>query len=300
MVTRVSRLAMRTRFEIVLSDANKSEAFLRAAGEEALGEIERADFLLSAYWPGAALFRVNAAAGWGEPVRVEPAVIGFLACARELAKATNGAFDLSVGPLLRVWKNAATAPTLNKIKAALDLVGMDNVHIDVDASTVWLARPGARLDPGAIGKGWALERATDLLREAGVENALLHGGTSTVVALGGPWNVAVRHPRKPERLASVALQDQALSVSAARSGHIVDPRTGRPVEKTMLAAVVATSATDTDAVSTGLLVEGEAGLPLLSPLFPHSGLLVAWEEPSSSENKLRVGVAGDNWREVRP
>src|SRR5439155_6923199 len=149
------------------------------------------------------------------------------------------------------------------------------------------------LDLSSIGKGYALDRAAGLLREAGVTSGLLHGGTSTVCALGAPpdaeaWHVAVPHPDLAERsvsrggaplknvseagklLAVISLKDKAMSVSTVWGksfeadgrvyGHVIDPRKGEPVQGAVMAAVVLPSATETDALSTALLIEGVSGM----------------------------------------
>jgi thiamine biosynthesis lipoprotein len=154
------------------------------------------------------------------------------------------------------------------------------VTLDPATSTVTLA-PGAKLDPGAVGKGYALERATELLSVAGVKRALLHGGTSSVVALGA-WTVAVEHPLGAGRLARLELRDAALGVTALAGrrfvdggrpiGHILDPRTGEPVTGALMAAVVAPAAADADALSTALLVLGEPAVEALATRFPRDEL----------------------------
>ncbi len=306
----LAREAMRTRFEIVLAD-DADPARLRAAGEEALGEIERVEAQLSAYRPDSDLSYVNARAADG-PVRVEPRFFRFLRRAALLSEQTEGAFDPTVGPLLTLWgfTGAEPAPPDEAdVCRARALVGMRaNVVLDDDALTVRFSRPGVRLDPGAIGKGYALERAAELLREAGVRNALIHGGTSTVCALGAPpggaaWKVAVQHPtRRDARLAEILLRDRSLSVSAVhgksfwaagrRFGHVLDPRTGRPVQRSVLAAVIADSPTDTDALSTGLLVLGEAGRAGRAARRPDAALLIAQEAPGGS---LQVDTTGGSF-----
>ena len=254
-------LAMRSRFELVLESENSSEAFLQAAGEEALAEIPRAESLLSAYLPGSDLFRINEGAAQ-HPVRVSADTMRFLEEARRLSQETEGAFDLAVGPLLDLWGisgEVGTVPTDEQIKQALCLVGHDKVVLDTETQSVSFLVPGMRLDPGAIGKGWAIDLAIAVLREMGVTRALLHGGTSTVATIG-TWEVS------REDGTMITLTDQALSVSAWNGksftlpdgmvlGHVIDPRTGYPISSRKQAHFVHASATVTDALSTALLVQ---------------------------------------------
>jgi thiamine biosynthesis lipoprotein len=190
---------MNTRFEFVLR--GEREPALRAAGEEALDEISRLETQLSLYRRDSELNQLNARAA-REPVRVSPPLFHLLARARDLWAATDGAFDPTIAPLMRAWKfvrDTGARPDAAELAAARACVGMQHVELDAANFTVRFARPGVVLDPGAIGKGHALERAGRLLREAGVSDALLHGGTSTVLALGtdaegAPWRIAIEHP----------------------------------------------------------------------------------------------------------
>lgn len=302
---------MRTRFEIVLAD-ELDPADLRAAGEEAFDEIERVEAQLSAYRNDSELARINAEAS-KRPVRVEARLFRLLERAVELSAATDGTFDMTVGPLLRIWNlqgggGEAAVPDVDTIHESRATVGMrEMLVLDRENSTVRFAKAGVRLDPGAIGKGYALERAAKLLRESGIKNALLHGGTSSVVAIGAApgengWKIAVRHPeRKDELLAEATLRDgQSLSVSGVhgksfetdgkRYGHVIDPRTGWPVENALLSAVVCESAADSDALSTGLLVLGTAGLDAIGARRPEAGLLVAEKR---ADDILRVAARGE-------
>ena len=191
---------MATRFEIFLHGPNT--VALRAAAEEALAEIERLDRELSFYHPASQISRLNARAAH-EPVTVEPAVFHLLVHAAQLHRDTAGAFDITIAPLLRAWGLTGAGghlPPRAVLTAARRCVGMQHVQLVADNFTVRFLRPGVQLDLGAIGKGFALERATQILRELGVTSALLHGGTSTVCALGHPpdapaWNIAIEHPK---------------------------------------------------------------------------------------------------------
>jgi len=291
----LARHAMRTRFELVLADEDRDAADLRAAGEEALDEITRAESLLSIYRADAVLYTVNAHAADG-PVAVDGETFAFLRRCAELSAGTGGAFDPTVRPLVDLWAGASAEdrlPTDAEIDDRLALVGMTRVvHLDEEAQTVAFAVPGVRLDPGAVGKGWALDRARDLLRAAGVRRALLHGGTSSICTLGTPpaggeagWRIGVQHPLRPEdlltdlplndgeALGASALHGKTFYAAGRRFGHLLDPRTGRPVEHTLLAAVVTPdSATDADALSTALLVAGAEGIPSFPSHALRSGL----------------------------
>lgn len=265
---------MATRFELLL--LGRRPESLRAAAEEALDEIERVEEWLSPYRPESEWVRLHRE-GVGRPVRVDPRLFAFLWRARELTEKTGGMFDPTVGPLLRAWGfrgGASEMPDPGAVAAARELVGWRQVELDLDRRTVCLLRPGVEIHPGAMGKGYALDRAVEILREAGVENGIIHGGTSTVCALGVPadgegWPVSLPEPPPgtpvawPEgRPPRVLLRDTTLSVSAVWGrgdspvSHVLDPRTGNPTRGLALAAVVAESATDSDVWSTALLVGG--------------------------------------------
>ncbi|GAB4463264.1 MAG: FAD:protein FMN transferase [Armatimonadaceae bacterium] len=308
---RVAQEAMRTRFEIVLHDPNRPEADLRAAGEAALAEIAEVERWLSVYRPEAALYLLNARAA-DEPVPVDGRVWAFLQRAQEYTEQTGGTFDLTVGPLLQLWNRGATdaLPDDAERTEALSRVGMEKmVMADPETRTVRFTRSGVRLDPGALGKGYALDRAGELLREYGIRRALLHGGTSSVVAIGSGWRIALQHPRLPgETLGECVLADAALSVSAVHGktfyaggrsfGHVIDPRTGFPVENNLLTAVVAPTASDAEALSTGLLVGGAEFLPQWAARFPDAGFLLVENEPTG-KGDVRVRTAGKNpgWKQ---
>jgi FAD:protein FMN transferase len=285
----VARHAMATRFEIVLEGDDPMR--LRAAGELALDEIETVEAQLSLYRASSEVANINAYAADGA-VRVESGLFRLLKHARELHRVSMGAFDITIAPLVRCWgfmKGAGAIPEPAAIDAARACSGMDKVVLNDTKRTIRFTTPGAMLDFGAIGKGHALDRAAEVLREAGVENAFLHGGTSTVYALGHPsgsesWKVAVKFPvpdpsQTPgevpdDMIAIVPLKDEGFSVSAVwgksfqsggrHYGHVLDPRSGEPVNHALLSAVVLPSATDTDALSTALLVLGEGGHDLLA------------------------------------
>jgi thiamine biosynthesis lipoprotein len=301
-IVRVASHAMGTRFEIVLSGEDLSG--LRAAGEAALAEVEERDCRLSLFRRESLLTHLNARAGRGE-VRVDDETFELLEACRAIHRASRGAFDPTVAPLLRAYGfHDRPAPAV--LGDGAPFVGMEAVRLDASRSTVRFLRPGMSLDFGAIGKGHALDLAAERLRECGVDCALLHGGTSGVVAIGSPpgtdgWRVAIRAggPGLPLR---VNLRDRALSVSAPhgrtvevegrRLGHVFDPRTGVPVDAGRAAAVVAGSARLADGWSTALLVlaerPAEAPAEMTTAILPREG---GWRIEGSESDRFVSAVA---------
>lgn len=277
----LARHAMATRFEIVLHGDNP--VALRAAGEEALNEIERLEAQLSLYRPASEISHLNARAA-REAVKVSPALFALLQHAKRLHDETGGAFDITIAPLVRCWgfmDGDGRVPADAELAEARARTGLQLVRLNARDFTVQFERDGVMLDLGAIGKGYAVEQAAEILREAGVTRALLHGGTSTIHAIGSPpdadaWRVAIAGAN--ESIRPVALRDAALSVSAVWGksfragektyGHVLDPRTGRPADGAVLAAVISASATETDALSTALLVVGAEGHDRIAQLRP--------------------------------
>jgi FAD:protein FMN transferase len=283
--------AMATYFEVALW--GKEEQYLTTVGEQVIEEIHRLEQQLSMYREDSDVYELNFVAAY-RPVVVEPRLFALLKRAKELSEATGGACDITIGPLLQAWGFVGgTGEMANEeaVAAARELTGMHLVELDEEERTVRFLREGVRIDLGAIGKGYAIEQAAELLREYEVPGALVHGGTSTVQAVGAqpdgnPWSVAVKDPTDGENhLTVVQLIDRALSISAVHGksfteggvqyGHVLDPRTGAPTQGALLAGVVTNSATESDALSTALLVLGEAGIPVIRAVRPDAGVLLA-------------------------
>jgi thiamine biosynthesis lipoprotein len=278
--------AMGTRFEFVL--AGGDAALLRAAGEEALDEVLSLHDRLSAFSQGSVVSLLNEHA-WERPVRVAGDVFDLLRLCRRIWEESNGAFDPTIGELMRLWGfrgGTRRKPSESEVDAARDGSGMHLVELDDERCEVYFRSRGVRLDLGAVAKGWALDAAASVLRERGVRCALMHGGTSSVLTIGAPpelegWGVSVVHPAGGKL--NLALRDEALGVSGAHGrmvkltgggtdeegeqdfGHVLNPRTGRPlapdrtersVGSSRMTAVKCGSAAEADAWSTALLVLG--------------------------------------------
>jgi thiamine biosynthesis lipoprotein len=220
--------------------------------------------------------------------------------ARVLSEVTEGAFDITVGALLRAWGfvgGNGSRPSPQVVRQARDVSGWNRIRLDASEFSVTFDCPGVELDLGALGKGYALDRALELLTEAGVAHVLLHGGTSSILTRGlapdgRAWRVGLPGPRdslpeatglitppgKPSVTHSLELHDESLSVSAVwgksfteggeELGHVLDPRTGEPVRRARCAAVVGPEAAVSDALATALLVLGPEGRPLIEANLP--------------------------------
>ena len=270
--------AMATRFEVALHGAPETK--LRAAAEEALAEIARLEAMLSLYQPTSEIAHINTR-GAQEPVPVSPEVFALLEHCAALGEQTQGAFDITLAPLMRCWRfmeDTGAEPNENDLQTARAQCGWPQIRLNPDDTTVELATVGAMLDLGSVGKGYALEQAAALLLENEFEHFLIHGGTSTVCARGtqsdgSPWRIAVEHPEAGQPpLGIVDLADESLSVSGIggksfmdeagmEQGHVINPRTGKPTQAARVAAVVCDSATVSDAFATALLVEPGLTLP---------------------------------------
>jgi thiamine biosynthesis lipoprotein len=252
------------------SDAAALPGFL----DEALDEVDRIDRLMSHYKSDSALSFINREAARG-PVSVEKELFEFIAEAMRYQRESGGAFDITVGPLMKAWgffRGEGRLPGAEELVAARQRVGGAHVILNARDRTIAFDRPGIELDLGGIAKGYAVDRVADLLRRRQVAAALIDAGGSTIYGLGAPpgseaWDVDVQDPFNSRKTAiTVALKDRALSV-AGRSeksfavggvnySHIMDPRTGHPAQGVLSVAVIADSGTAGDALDTLAFVMG--------------------------------------------
>jgi thiamine biosynthesis lipoprotein len=270
---RFGRPAMATRFEIVLPFGDPCA---QQAAQAALDEVDRLEAQLTVFREDSEVSRLNRLAPAG-PVPVEPGLFHLLETAARLNRETEGAFDVTSGALTKVWgffRRQGRLPGESELAEALLKVSMNQVVLDEDKKTVQFRCPGLEINLGSIGKGYALDRAGQHLTHVwGQSNALLHGGHSSIFALGSEpgsrqgWTVGIRHPwDENRRLAILRLRNRALGTSAAtfqhleyngrKLGHILDPRSGWPAEGIASASVVAPTAALADALATAFFIMG--------------------------------------------
>jgi len=276
-----SRVAMGTEFKIYLYAHN--EAHAEALLEAAFGEIERLDATLSNYKADSELSRINRLAG-REAVTVDPEVFTLLQLCLEQSRKSGGTFDITVGPLMRSWgffRGQGKYPAPWQLDKAREKVGWEKVQLDATRRTVHFAVDGMELDLGGIGKGYAADRVIQQLRTAGVKAAMVDAGSSSIATIGAPpgtqgWVVRVPRPGdRSQTITTVLLKDQALATSGSYEKffqlngrtycHIMDPRTGAPVEGVLQTTVIGPDGTTTEALSKPMFVLGaDEGTKLLA------------------------------------
>jgi thiamine biosynthesis lipoprotein len=301
---RASRRAMATIFEVILSCGTSNGL---VAAEAALDEIDQVEDQLTVYREHSEISDLNRRAA-DEPVIVEARMFDLLCLCERLTRETEGAFDVSVGPLIKAWgfyRRAGRVPSDEERAEVMTRVGMSHVALDPENHTVAYRRPGIEINLGSIGKGYALDRIVGLLRgEWGIASGLVHGGRSSIFAMGDEpgrrgWRVGIADPRYPKRrLAIVRLRNQALGTSAAtfqhlqhqgrRLGHILDPRSGWPAEGMLGTSVIAPTAAEADALATAFFILGVDKARAYCEAHPGTGACLI---PDSAERRpVIVGI----------
>lgn len=263
---------MGTMLELRVWEADTARA--REALAAARAAVFRVDTLMSLYKPESELSAVNRRAGTDSITTLSLETAEVLEAALEFADRTDGALDVTVGPVVDVWgfyRHEGRVPPRAVLDSARSLVGYRQIVYDPSTRGVRLPRRGMRLDFGAIAKGYAVDRAVQVLRAAGLGRGMVDlGGNSRTFGLapdGHAWRVGIRHPRDPEEVyAVVTLDSGAVATSGdyeqffvhegVRYSHIFDPRTGWPARGTMSASAFAPTGMAADALSTALFVLG--------------------------------------------
>jgi len=284
------------------------DAAAQTAFDAVFREFDRLDALMSVWRPGSDVLRINDAAGV-RPVAASAEVREVLRTARQISEWTDGKFDVTFGPLADLWKfdqqnEDRTVPADEAIHRTLPLVDYRQIEIDDRAGTAFLRRAGMRLHFGGIGKGYAVERAVEILRRAGFADFMIQAGGDLYV--GGrkdrrPWRLGINDPRGPDgkSFATLDLTDSTFSTSGdyarsfikdgVRYHHIIDPSTGQPARGCRSVTIVTNRPTIADGLSTGVFLLGpEAGMALIERLPEVEGVIVS----SNNEVLISSGLKG--------
>ncbi len=289
---REARYVMGTILEITLyhHDAREARKYL----DESFSLAQWLDELLSNFKPQSEVNQLNEKAGKGK-VRISPELYDLISISNRLTLRTEGAFDITVGPLVKLWQEARKRrkpPSPASLRSARDLVGAHllNLHPSLE---VELGREGMQIDTGGIGKGYAVDQIVKLFRGYGISKALINFGHSSIYAVGSPpgdhgWKLLLQFPGQSP-LGIVELKDQAMSASGTlgrsfeiggrRYGHLIDPQSGIPLTERLQAVVLALTATEAEALSKYVILRGWSGEENLK----------AW----SMIQIIRIGEEGD-------
>lgn len=292
----------------IMAYSTDNHAALEAI-RDAHDEISRLEQILSDYDPESELVRVSSQAQTAAPIQISRELWEVLNCAVKWQELTKGAFDPTIGPLTKLWRQSRRSgvmPRPEKLKAAKALVGPELLHVHSSMNVLSLKRPGMRLDLGGIGMGIAADRAVDVLRKHHITSGMIDA-SGDITVIGSPpgrdnWQIAVQALGKSEgRLLTVGLSDaaittsgdafQSVTINGVRYSHIVDPRTGLGVKGPAAVTVIAQDCTTADVLATAASVLGpEEGMSLIRSM-PHTAARFVWEDTSG----LRHTVSSANW-----
>lgn len=267
--------AMGATFSVVLYGSDQE--LMNRAIDAAFEEVHRLDELLSNYKPASEWSRINRDAALG-PVVVSSESFQLLSDCIEYSRASEGTFDVTVGPLMRAWGffgGDRKVPSSDQIREALEIVGSHHIQLNAQKWTVHFDHPGVEIDPGGVGKGYAVDRMVEILRSRGFRNALVAASGSSIFGLGNPpqeprgWPISIADPWDHRKnAAQVFLKDMSLSTSGSyeksfrvtghRYSHIMDPRRGVPAESAVQVTVVAPRAIDSEVWAKPYFIQGSA------------------------------------------
>jgi thiamine biosynthesis lipoprotein len=294
-----SEVAMGVRARIVLYA--KDEATAHRAAQAAYDRIAYLEDIMSDYRPASELSRLSAKSG-GPAVKITPELLFILTKSQDLSRRSDGAFDVTVGPVVKLWRTARKSgqmPTKAELDAARKLVGWRKVHLDAKAGTVKLDTPGMELDLGGIAKGYACDEAIRVLKQRGIASALVEMGGDIVVSAAPPgkkgWQIEIANATvncrgeafadKPVPVARSVREcfaptisnaavsssgdtEQYVEIGGKRYSHIVDPRTGLGLTDRIAVTVVAPNGVTSDGLSTAISVLGAKRGKTLANTYP--------------------------------
>lgn len=301
--TKVLKL-MGSRFEV--SAIQEDEQLAWDAINAGIAEITRIENLISSWKEDSETSEINRKAGI-EPVKVDKELYDLIHRALRVSKLTDGAFDISFASLEKVWKfdgSMTELPSKEAIAASVAKINYHNIILDDETQTVFLKEEGMRIGFGAIGKGYAANRAKKIMQEMGIENGLVNAGGDLIgwgeQEDGTVWKIGIADPQEKDKIFSwLSIVNQSVVTSGnyekfamidgTRYAHIIDPRTGMPVTGLKSVTVICPDAELADALATSIFVLGEgAGINLVNQLKGIECLLVTDENEIKTSEHLAL------------
>ena len=292
---RFSHEAMATTFEVII--LHEDARYAQQAARAAFDELDRLEAELSRFIENSDISRINNLAPKGS-LRVGLDAFECLQISTRIYDETNGAFDITIGTLLDCWLNEdkkTRTPSQQQLNLARERTGIHFLELDEAEHTVQVPSNPVQIDLGGIGKGYAVDRMAEMLRDWSIDTAVIHGGYSSVLALDAPsktkgWPLTLSNPlNRKQTLAGLHLQGRALSGSGLQQGrHIIDPRTARPVEGKRAAWACAPDAATADALSTTFMVMNPDEVKEYCSNHPDTVAMIVLEERGEETQQDRI------------
>jgi thiamine biosynthesis lipoprotein len=284
----------------------RNQATAVAAGAAAYRRFAQLDDVMSDYRADSELMRLCAKAG-GPPIRVSADLFRVLERAQDMARRSDGAFDVTVGPAVALWRTARKTKQLpgpEELKRAMALVGWRKLKLNARNRTAQLLVPGMKLDLGGIGKGYAADCAQQVLRRHGITRALVEAGGDIVVSGPPPgqsgWRIEVPNASAHGTPPTLSFANAAISTSGdtaqyveiggVRYSHIVDPRTGMGLTSRIAVTVVGRNGTTTDSLSTAISVLGAERGMALARTFPGVAVYIRRDEDAGADPQALLPI----------
>ena len=295
---------MGSKFE--LTAVSESQLRNQEAVTAGIQEIRRIEALISSWDPKSQTSAINQAAGQ-QAIKVDQELIGLILRAQKVSKLTQGSFDISYAALDPIWRfdgSMIELPDSNQIKASVEHINYQNIQVDAPQSTVFLKEIGMKIGFGAIGKGYAANRASKVMHDLGIRNGLVNAGGDLLAwgrqASGEPWRIGIVDPNDREKIyAWLEINNKSVVTSGdyerfvqfdgVRFAHVIDPKTGYPVRHTKSVTVVSPDAELSDALATAVFVMGPvSGMELVDRLKSVECLIVSADNQIYTSKNLEL------------
>ncbi|MBN2589105.1 MAG: FAD:protein FMN transferase [Sedimentisphaerales bacterium] len=300
---RFSHEAMATTYEIFI--VHEDEKYASQAANAAFFELERLELELSRFEESSDITRINHLPA-KQILRLSLDAFECLKISHQMYHETNKAFDVTIGPLFNCWHEkdgSARTPSQEEIEKASKNIGMNLLELDESLHAIWLSVSPIQMDLGGVGKGYAVDKMAEMLREWSIDIALISGGFSSVLALDAPpdtkgWPLSLSNPsNRKQIIAKAYLQNRAIGSSGVKKGgHIISPRTGHPVEGKAASWSSAPTAAVADALSTAFMIMDLDEIEkYCSNHSDHAAMIILDDKDDSNQNTIkRFG----SWNEI--
>ena len=297
-------LLMGSRFEITAVSADESKA--REAIQKGISEIKRIEKLISSWDENSQTSAIRKSAGI-RPVKVDQELFNLIRRSKKISDLTHGAFDISYASMDKIWKfdgSMKEMPDSSAVAASVSKINYKDIILDAENTTVYLKNKGMKIGFGAIGKGYAANKALGIMSKLGLDGALVNASGDLISwgkdEGGKSWKIGISNPKQKDQIFSWLNIDETaivtsgnyekfVTINGERFSHIIDPRTGYPVKGLSSVSIICPNAELADALATSVFVLGkEAGLKLINNLKGIECILVTDDQKMMTSDNLKL------------